>query len=158
MSALFMQLVVTSTTAKALAEGVKYFGVSWYEHYKKWQVKYKSIHMGYYEDQHDAARAYNNAATFALDTRCAACAPCPMPHIPCTLSSTHAVASTLFEEVGCTSSPQRSTQSCKRCEVCWLLHQKPCHHDGHLPGQATLQIKQLHEAQIKMLHLYSSRP
>lgn len=36
----------------------------------KWRVKYNRIAIGYYDDQLEAAKMYNNAATYALDTRC----------------------------------------------------------------------------------------
>ena len=51
-----------------------YFGVRWYERYRKWQTAYqddngKSIHIGYFEDQEEAARAYNATVT-RLGLRC----------------------------------------------------------------------------------------
>lgn len=43
-----------------------YKGVGWYKNYKKWQVRIsvdgKQIHIGYFDDKHEAARAYNEAA------------------------------------------------------------------------------------------------
>ncbi len=44
----------------------KFKGVYWYKRTKKWRVRitinYKLIHLGYYNDEIEAAKAYDNAA------------------------------------------------------------------------------------------------
>lgn len=48
---------------------MRYHGVSWHTKMSKWRVIYNHIHIGYHDDQVEAARMYNNAAMYALDTR-----------------------------------------------------------------------------------------
>lgn len=61
-----------ASTVAAEQRGPKYHGVSWRKRAGKWQVRYNEISLGYHADQLEAARVFNNAATYALDTRYAA--------------------------------------------------------------------------------------
>lgn len=40
----------------------RYKGVCWHRHYQKWYAQISSKCIGYYDDVHEAARAYNEAA------------------------------------------------------------------------------------------------
>lgn len=40
----------------------EYVGVSWHKHASKWRAMIKSKHLGYFDTQEDAAKAYDKAA------------------------------------------------------------------------------------------------
>ena len=42
-----------------------YRGVSWYSRYQKWEARYKLKHLGYFQDEEEAAIAYSQAALTA---------------------------------------------------------------------------------------------
>ena len=54
-----------NTNKKHIHSISNYTGVTWYEPYKKWlsqiQVKSKTIHLGYYQEEKDAAEAYEKS-------------------------------------------------------------------------------------------------
>ena len=40
----------------------KYKGVGWHKAKRKWRVRVKDIHVGYFDDEQEAAKAYNERA------------------------------------------------------------------------------------------------
>lgn len=128
-TASLMYIAPTPSPAKALLNPPnppsgprsKYKGVCWHKQSGKWQVTYKGITVGRYEDEHDAARAFNNVVTYVHDTGYVTMRHAHIPVATCAhmlFITLTALCSTMLKGDGHMKSPPGSTPSCKSCVVC----------------------------------------
>ena len=59
---LFEEWRDTAVKKKIKKKSSIYHGVSWYSRNQKWQARYKQKFLGYFQDEEDAALAYDRAA------------------------------------------------------------------------------------------------